>query len=275
MKKELKLAMLAPSFVADFEYPEIIHQLRCIGFDKIVELTFGAKLVNKEYHRILEKPENLKKLRISSVCPGVADYIEKNMPEYKEALIKADSPMIATAKICKKEFPKHKIVFISPCYAKKEEACKKGKGAVDEVITYNELRDIIKNANLKKCLKEHKQKLFFDKFYNDFTKIYPLAGGLSKTAHIKGILKPEETRVIDGIGNVKKFLENPEKGIRFLDANFCVGGCIGGPCLNQKQPLPSRKKKVLAYVQWAMKERIPENRKGLYEKAKGIKFAKE
>jgi len=273
--KQKKLAMLAPSFVADFDYPEIIHQLHCLGYDKVVELTFGAKLVNKEYHKLLEKPENKKKLLISSVCAGIIDFIENRMPQYKKNLMPVDSPMIATAKICRREYPKHKIVFIAPCYAKKKEAETLGKEFVDEVITYNELIDILKKAKMKTCLREHKNKLFFDKFYNDFTKIYPLAGGLSKTAHIKGILKPEETKTIDGIAEIRKFLENPDKKVRFLDCNFCVGGCIGGPCLDQSQSLAKRKKKILKYVEWAMKERIPEKRKGLYEKAKGISLRHE
>lgn len=271
MKKELKLAMLAPSFVADFEYPEILHQLHCLGYDKIVELTFGAKLINREYHRILENCKD-RCLRISSVCPGIVDYIEHDMPKYKNNLIKVDSPMIATAKICKKEYPKHKIVFISPCYFKKKEAEEKGKKLIDEVITYDKLREIIKKTGMK-CEKNHK--LLFDKFYNDFTKIYPLAGGLSKTAHIKGILTKEETKVIDGILEIKKFLEHPDKKTRFLDGNFCVGGCIGGPCLNKNKTLIQRRKKVLKYLKIAMGEKIPESKKGLYDKAKGIKFSYE
>ena len=46
------IALVAPSFVADFEYPQFINQLRHLGFDKIVELTFGAKLVNLSYYQI-------------------------------------------------------------------------------------------------------------------------------------------------------------------------------------------------------------------------------
>jgi hypothetical protein len=55
MKEKLKfplrgkyVAMLAPSFAVDFEYPSIISQLNQLGFDKIVEVTFGAKIVNSK-----------------------------------------------------------------------------------------------------------------------------------------------------------------------------------------------------------------------------------
>jgi len=65
IEKELKnkkikmLAILAPSFVAEFDYPIILSQLKELGFDKVVELTFGAKMINREYHKQLESYRQL------------------------------------------------------------------------------------------------------------------------------------------------------------------------------------------------------------------------
>ena len=255
--------MLAPSFVVDFSYPQIIGQLKELGFDKIVELTFGAKMVNREYHKILE---NSNKLVISSVCPGIVETIKEKFPKYKNNLITVVSPMIAMAKVCKKFYPKHKIVFISPCNFKKIEA--KKSGLIDYVIDYKELKEILK----KKKIPIKNYDFRFDKFYNDYTKIYPLAGGLSKTAHLKGILKKEEIKVMDGINKVSKFLKKPEKNIKFFDCNFCLGGCIGGPCINSQESISRRRKKVLDYFAVAQKEEIPRFRKGLVRTAKGINF---
>jgi iron only hydrogenase large subunit-like protein len=83
------VALLAPSFIVDFDYPEIISGLKQLGFQKVVELTFAAKMVNREYHKILKDSDGLK---IASVCPGVIDIIGRNYPEYKKNLIKVDSP---------------------------------------------------------------------------------------------------------------------------------------------------------------------------------------
>lgn len=265
--KELKhkkmVALVAPSFVADFEYPKIITQLEKLGFDKVVELTFGAKLVNREYHRILK---NSKNLVIASVCPGIVEIVSKNYPKYKNNLIRVDSPMIAMAKICKKTYPKHKTVFLSPCDYKKIEASK--SKYIDYVIDYEQLREIFKEKKLDKVKSSKK---IFDKFYNDYTKIYPLAGGLSKTAHLRGVIKKNEIAHIDGIAKVMKFLDKPNKKIRFLDVNFCVGGCIGGPhtC---KFSVANKKKKVIAYLNKSKRERIPLSRRGTFEKADGLKF---
>ena len=256
------VAMLAPSFVVDFSYPNIISNLRSLGFDKVVELTFGAKMVNRSYHDILKNSE---KLFISSVCPGIVESVKKTFPQYIDNLVLVDSPMIATAKICKKIYPKHKIIFISPCYFKKTEAEK--SGIIEGVIDYKELKEIFRKYKINKKGISH-----FDKFYNDYTKIYPLSGGLSKTAHLKGILKKEETKIIDGIQEVFNFLKNPDKKIKFLDVTFCKGGCIGGPCINSKLPIFLKKIKVISYLKKSKKEDIPEIKKGLIKKAKGIFF---
>ncbi len=265
LEKDVKMvAMIAPSFVVDFNYPGILNRLQDLGFDKAVELTFGAKMINRDYHKKLKKSKGLV---IASPCPGVVNTIFTKYPQYVKNLILVDSPMVATAKICKKTFPNHKTCFISPCDFKKIES-KKSK-YVDYVIDYDQLRELISKIKNKK----NKKNILFDKFYNDYTKIYPLSGGLGKTAHLKGVVKKKEVLVIDGIQNIMKFLDNPNPEIKFLDVLFCNGGCIGGPHVKCKLGIEGRKKKVLKYLEDSKDEDIPEDRKGLIKKAKGLKFS--
>jgi len=261
------VAMIAPSFVANFSYPSLICRLKALGFDKVVELTFGAKMINREYHEILAGSN---KLWISSACPGVVSTIENKMPQYKNNLVGVDSPMVAMAKICKKHFKEYKTVFISPCDFKKVEA--EGSKYVDYVVDYDELESLFKKYKIGKSVS--KETVMFDSFYNDYTKVFPLGGGLAKTAHLKNILKEDEFVCIDGIVELLKFLENPTKGVRFVDCLFCVGGCIGGPHTNKVLSVEAKKKRVLKYLVEAKREDIPEDRKGLVEKATGISFRK-
>jgi iron only hydrogenase large subunit-like protein len=264
-KKTPMVALVAPSFLTDFEYPTIIYQLKKLGFDKVVELTFGAKMINREYHKALKKS---KKLVIASPCPGVVSTITNNFPQLKNQIIKIDSPLIAMAKICKKEYPKHKTIFISPCDFKKIES--ENSKYVDGVIDYEQLKELLKKNKIKRPLLKNKYQ--FDKFYNDYTKVYPLSGGLSETAHLNDILKKDEVKVIDGIADVMAFLKNPDPKIKFLDCLFCVGGCIGGPHTNKKITINKKHKRVMRYLKKSKKENIPEDRKGLIKKAKGLKF---
>lgn len=258
------LLMVAPSFVVDFDYPFFISKAKLLGFDKVVEVTFGAKMVNREYHEILK---NSNELQISSTCPGIVDYIFRAYPKYANSLIKVDSPMIAMGKICKKVYPNHKVVFLSPCNFKKIEASK--SKYVDYVIDFKELKTLFLEKKIKSRKKDS-----FDKFYNDYTKVYPLSGGLTKTANLKKVIKKNEVKVVDGIIGVKSFLENPSKKIRFLDCTSCEGGCIGGPLVNSKESISKRKERVLDYFERSLREDIPDNKKGLVSCAEGIIFLK-
>ncbi len=270
IEKELKsskcVALVAPSFVVDFKYPSIIKQLKDLGFDQVVELTFGAKMINREYHEILKKSD---KMMIASPCPGIVSTIKNNYPKLAKQLVQVDSPLSAMGKICRKHYPKHKLIFIAPCDFKKVEV--DGCKDIDLVIDYEQLKELFNKYGIKEKKLRFKS-LCFDKFYNDYTKIYPLAGGLAKTAHVRDILKKDEFKEIDGIGELIEFLKNPDPKVKFLDALFCVGGCIGGPHTNKKLSVKKKRKKVIRYMKRARRQSIPENRKGLIRKAAGISF---
>jgi iron only hydrogenase large subunit-like protein len=90
--------------------------------------------------------------------------------------------------------------------------------------------------------------------------------------HTKGALAKKEMIVLDGINDLIKFLDKPNKKIKFIDTTFCIGGCIGGPFVNKTRSLKERTKRVVDYMKQAKKNKIPESRKGIIEKAKGINF---
>ena len=48
LQNEKIVALLAPSFPVDFSYPEIIISLKMLGIQKVVELTYAAKLIDEE-----------------------------------------------------------------------------------------------------------------------------------------------------------------------------------------------------------------------------------
>lgn len=268
LKNSVKLVvMLAPSFVVDFSYPDIIVMLYRLGFDKVVEVTYGAKMVNREYHKKLKRSKGL---LIATTCPGVVQIVRNRFPEFKKNLALIDSPMVAMGKVCKKYYPDHKVVFISPCDFKKLEAVTSNE--IDYVVDFSELNEILSDANIVKPNPEDVLGVTFDKFYNDYTKVYPTAGGLSKTAHLKGILEKDQIYVADGITSAIRFLEKPDTKVKFLDATFCNGSCVGGPKIISKDDNTNKLKKVEDYLSDAKREDIPEAKKGLVSRAKGIIF---
>jgi iron only hydrogenase large subunit-like protein len=267
-KKKL-IAMLAPSFVVDFKYPDIVILLKQIGFDKVSELTFGAHIINKYYHEIIKK--NPDKMFISTACPVVTMMIKSQYPAYAGNLVPVLSPMAATARILEKNYPKHDIVFIAPCPGKKEEAKIYGN-LIDAVITYKELKQLIGYAKENAMIKKKKVSGLFDKFYADYTKIYPLSGGLTNTLKKSDILKDNEIMILEGpIEMQKLFSSKIPKNIRFLDVLFCKGGCIGGPGIESQEPIESRRKKVLDYLEHAKHEKVGVKR-GLMRDTEGVEF---
>ncbi|MDD4250771.1 MAG: [Fe-Fe] hydrogenase large subunit C-terminal domain-containing protein [Candidatus ainarchaeum sp.] len=263
-KEDVSL-LVAPSFVVDFDYKTFVPLMKGIGFDHVFEITFGAKVVTQSYQKYIVENKDQEKF-ISSTCPMCVNLISARFPSEKKFLLPFDSPMIAMAKIVKKNFPKEKIVFLSPCTAKKFEA--KDSGLIDCVITFKELKQLIENVNPKPIECSH----LFDKFYNDFTKIYPLSGGLSKTMNVKKIFAQNQTISIEGQKSIVKLFEsNPKQ--KFFDILYCNGGCIGGNGINIKTPTFFKKHSVKSYIKNAKKEKIGE-RMGLNKYTKGINFSK-
>jgi iron only hydrogenase large subunit-like protein len=242
---ENDIALLAPTFAIDFKYPNIIGMLRKLGFKQVTELTFGARMVNWAYAKYIKEHKE-QELFISSPCPTVVTFIKTQYPELVKYLIPIVSPMAAMAKIYKKTNPDSKVIFISPCWAKENLEAPKFK-EIDAVITLKDLKQIFEQEGIKED--DFDGDYYFDSFIREYTKIYPISGGLASTSHIQRLFKEGEILVTDGIENIKKALENFKAGTgkyKFLDLLNCDGGCIGGPAINNKD-LPTEKKKEIIF----------------------------
>ncbi|MCX6738063.1 MAG: hypothetical protein NTY11_01420 [Candidatus Parcubacteria bacterium] len=273
IKDNKSIALLAPTFPIDFKYPDIIGMLRHLGFDKVTELTFGARMVNWAYAQyIKEHPDQ--ELFIASPCPTVVAFIQAQYPDFVKYLIPIVSPMASMAKIYKQNNKDYKIVFISPCFAKENIEAPKYKEFIDAVITFKELQEIFDAEGIDE--KDFNRKYYFDSLIREYTKIYPISGGLATTSHIGGLFKKDEILITDGIESIKKALEqikSGEKEYRFLDILNCPGGCIGGPAINNKDLPIERKKEIIRdYAEESSKQNMGKHQ-GKVEQADGIDFS--
>ncbi len=272
--KEKIVVLLAPSFPVDFAYPQIIIDLKKMWVEKVVELTYAAKLINMEYEKILN--EHPGKRYICPNCPTIVKMIEFKYPELKEHIIDVASPMVIMDRFVKKSYgPQYKTLFVGPCLAKKMEAKEYG---VDYAITFKELQEILdyrKTNNLPDC-----EFTFtvtedgipdFDKFYNDYTKVYPLSWGIADSLKYRGHLSKDQIYVVDGPAEleagIQEFKNNP--AIRFLDILACQWWCIGGPGTISKEPIETRKQKVLDYKEDCKKDKIW-SKLGKFEYGEGL-----
>lgn len=245
-KKQNMVAMIAPSFPIDFEYPEIIGMLKRLGFKYVVEVTRGAIQTNKELLALLKLHPDRR--YITNPCPTIVRLIRNKFPELEQYLTPIDSPMSATAKIVAKKYPEYKKVFIGPCIAKKMEAKEDYPELEILVLTYKELKKVFE---MKKIVPEKKDKLCSFDIKGLGTRLYPISGGLAQSSCLNERLTDPEMDVISGPELVLKFLkEFPVRtDLKALDILNCEGGCINGPGICSQEPFSTRRQKIINYWQ--------------------------
>ena len=142
------IASVAPSFISSFgltDFGVMKLALAKLGFADAEETAVGAQAVTKEYARLLKTGEFTN--FITSACPAACRMIQEYYPKALKYLAPVDSPMVAHAKIIKKQHPDARIVFIGPCIAKKREAdeCH----LIDHVLTFEDVVALFDERNIK------------------------------------------------------------------------------------------------------------------------------
>ena len=218
---------LAPSFVANYDgagIGAVTEALTKLGFHSVEETAIGATIVKKEYERMLR--EDGRDIIISSCCHSINLLIQKKYPASLQYLADVMSPMQAHCQDIKKRIPGVKTVFIGPCVAKKDEA-EYYSGIVDAVLTFEELDNWLKEANIE-------IERTPDKKEESRARFFPTTGGILKTMTERN---PEyRYMAIDGVENCMAALRDIESGIVhkcFIEMSACVGSCIGGPVMSK------------------------------------------
>lgn len=239
--KTKMVAMIAPSFPIDFNYPEIVGMLKRLGFEYVVELSNGALETNRQMLALIKLHPD--KRYITSPCPGITRLIKSQFPELVQFLARVDSPMSATTKICDKKYPGHRKIHIGPCFVKKLECVEGYPELKITSLTYKELAQLFEIRKIKP--KKGDKKADFD-IKGAETRLYPISGGLAQSAGITKMLTDEEYDVISGPALVTKVLkEFPLKtNLKILDILFCDGGCISGAGIISSDSIDVKRKKV-------------------------------
>jgi iron only hydrogenase large subunit-like protein len=216
---------IAPSYMGAFEmtHPDqMATALKKLGFHIIEETSVGAEVVAKSYEHYIK--ENAIENIITTCCPSATYYIENNYPELIPYMIPVVSPMVAHGRSLKKRCGEEAmVVFIGPCLAKMAEA-KELVGAIDEVITFDDLYKWFEEEKID--LKEL-EKGTFNRYGTKRSKAFPLGVDLD----IHESVKYKVLRV-DGIDDCEIALDDLKKEALtgyLIEINICDGGCMNGP----------------------------------------------
>ncbi|MCY6957005.1 4Fe-4S dicluster domain-containing protein [Clostridium brassicae] len=246
-------AIVAPSITGQFgpkiAVGQIKDALNKVGFENVVEAACGADAVTvHEAMEFVERIEDGHKYMTNSCCPGFVAYIENKFKDQVENISSTVSPMIATAKMIKKNDKDAVVVFIGPCTAKKMEVRREEvKGIADYVLTFEELAAIISayNIHLEECDNIEIEDA------SSYGRGFAQGGGLS--AAIENIIKDKQIEVefkpvkISGHENLKRYMllaKNGKLPGNFIEGMMCEGGCIGGAgtiCSQMKTKMPLSK----------------------------------
>ncbi|RNC68018.1 MAG: AAA family ATPase [Desulfuromonadales bacterium] len=229
------IAVLGSSFPAYFHNVapgQLVAGLRSLGFRQVHEGAYGAELIAGDYARVTVERD---RPHITSHCPAIVDLIERHYPRLIRNLVPVVSPMVAMGRFLKGSLGHHvKVVYISSCIAAKfETQINETRGAVDIVLTYQELEGIFKSHQIALPSLEDEP---FDGIGPGPGRLFPIAEGTFRAFGIPS--DPLDTEVVTACGevNVMGIIGDLAAGRispRIADLRFCYDGCIGGPGRNR------------------------------------------
>ena len=239
------VACVAPSFPAEFEefedYRTFVGMIRKLGFDKVVEVSFGADLVAMAYDEY--EKENPDKITVNSDCPAIVAYVEQYMPQHIDKLAPIVSPMVATVRLLRQKYGQDiKVVFIGPCVAKKGESSE-----IDDAITFQELRAMFRAKNISP---ENSEASEFDPPHPGKGSVFPVSKGMLTTMGKTDDISYGDVIVADGKKNFREVLAELDAGE--LDAKhveiLCCEGCIMGPGMSPNGRRYKRRSLISKYT---------------------------
>jgi len=267
------IALLSAPFPAAF--PEVrpgqlVTALKKLGFSEVMEDSFGAELICREYAHLLDKYKD--KTFLSSTCPVIVAYIEKYHPKLVDNLVPLVSPMIASGRLIKSRYnPEAKVVFIGPCIAKKAESRDdKVAGVIDAVLTFAELKEMFAAKKITPELEEEGQ-LSGPKPY--LGRLFAVSGGLLRAAQLSDDILTNEIINACGKQYIPKILSEFAEGnipAKLISLCFCEG-CIDGPVIDNDLSVFKRREIISNY---AMRQADPVQTEKDIEEYAGIDLSR-
>lgn len=243
------VAVLGCSFPAFFHSVtpgQLASSLKSLGFKEVHEGAYGAIMVAGSYNEALAKA---KRPLISSHCPAVVDLIERHYPKLLPNLAGVVSPMIAMGRFIKSVLGHEtKVVYVSTCIAAKFEVqSPESAGAIDVVLTYEEIDKLFKSRGINPATQSEAS---FDGITPGVGRLFTLTGGAMKVFGIEPdfldtehITAEGESHALDIIGDLAAGRIAP----RYVDLRFCEGGCVDGPAGSHEFNHFYRRKLIVAH----------------------------
>ncbi len=237
------IAEIAPSYIAQFGDDvtpgKFKAALTALGFSNVFEVAFGADVgaISEAHHYAKEVATGHLPFLLTSCCPSWSEMAKIYFPDMIHNISQELTPMVATARKIKQDYPNAKVVFVGPCASKKLEAMRTTvRSDVDFVVTFEELWGMFDAKGIVPSQMEE------EAAPHDATAAgrgYAVAGGV--TGAIEACLKeyypdvPVHIEHAESLADCKKVLALAKAGkIKgcMIEGMACPGGCMGGAGTN-------------------------------------------
>lgn len=229
-------AMAAPATEGQFG-PDITmaswrKAMKEIGFVDFYDVGLGGDMTAAYEAEEWTEAYKEGKKKVTSCCPAFVNMVRMHFPQLADCVSTTVSPMCAVSRLIKAQDPEAVTVFIGPCVAKKSEVVDQQiEGNADFVLTYSEIRAIMraKNVKLEPCENN-------DQIASTFGKRFANSGGV--TAAVLQSMKEADADIdvkvqqANGAAECKKALLLLRAGklpFDFIEGMACEGGCVEGP----------------------------------------------
>ncbi len=239
------VALIAPSVQGQFKGD--IYQLKTAmlkaGFTDVFEVAQGADITAKnEAEEFKSRMKNGGAFMTTSCCAGYNSLRKKHLACINRFASDTKTPVYYIAEIAKQKYPDAKLVFVSPCVAKRQEIFDNKN--TDYLMNFIELNALFKGLDINV---EKMSGTLFDKESSKQGRKFGITGGVSgavealsdKSVQIKPVIVSGLNK--DIIKQLKKYAEDgacPEGNL--IEVMCCEGGCIGGNAVIE-QPRTAKK----------------------------------
>ena len=267
------VAQVAPAFVGQFGpkvTPDVFKTaLKELGFAEVYETAIGADMgcMAEAEHYVKEVASGNQEFALTSCCPSWSVMAKHFFPETIDKISNELTPMVATARLIKKERPNASVVFIGPCASKKLEASRRTvRSDVDFVITFEELTGMFEARGI---LLEEIKAMDEMKDATAAGRGYGVAGGVAQAIEqcVKEYYPDVEVHVqhAEGLAECRKTLALAKAGRMkgcLIEGMACPGGCIAGAGTNIA--IPQAAKELEKFKQTSPRK-VPEEGVGQHE----------
>ncbi len=224
--------VLYSQFPSDVTPRQVLEGLKQMGFDHVFDVGAAcdwATLATSVFLREHKGPWPI----ISSYCPAVVRFIQVKYPDLTEHVLPMEVPREITAREAKRRLAGDldiaetdiEAVYITACPAKVvsiRQPAEKERSWLDRAVAISEVYGPLRSITSK--MEDVPVTHLFDEA--------SYGPGWSRLGGMAGLLKTDRWIAVSGMSDVTKILDDIEnsklRDMEFVEANACLGGCIGG-----------------------------------------------